>query len=361
MPKLMVESQEIPSATVPVRWCVTKDEVEALKKAEALNPHILLVVMSGSRETRYLLPLNQMMEYLQFFKPGPSQVFASIVWYCTGKAGKLQDLYLARKDDRYRNTVLNGEHDGLLEPQYLGYKHLGFDRLELVLPSELFAKEPPQWEQRWVNLWFETKPRDECQYRRRRILAYTIQPPAVLLWLTGLLGWRWLAAAFQLLLLCRRGVNLKPLVHPWRYKTEDIWDRAGETIFWREVGRRGEELPLLFLLPFAPIWPLVILLGLGLLYLRNPALLIWEIAAIIFGCSVGLMVLGTVLLFVSPALLRKLEEKQKAKWRKAQADYEELLCNGCSEVSFRALPPERQTIYLRFQDLKARVCQPFAR
>ena len=38
-----------------------------------------------------------------------------------------------------------------------------------------------------------------------------------------------------------------------------------------------------------------------------------------------------------------------------------LVCNGDFTPQLSALPKDRQTIYLRFQDFKAKVCKPFAR
>jgi len=52
---------------------------------------------------------------------------------------------------------------------------------EFEVPEELFARKPETktsklvW--KWANLWFDSDPIDECDYRRRKILAFTLQPP----------------------------------------------------------------------------------------------------------------------------------------------------------------------------------------
>ncbi|MEK7565239.1 MAG: hypothetical protein AAB501_03320 [Patescibacteria group bacterium] len=52
--------------------------------------------------------------------------------------------------------------------------------VDFVVPEQLFAEKPRNrfenaiWS--WVNLWFDGEPNDECDYRRRKIFAFTLQP-----------------------------------------------------------------------------------------------------------------------------------------------------------------------------------------
>lgn len=45
-----------------------------------------------------------------------------------------------------------------------------------------------------------------------------------------------------------------------------------------------------------------------------------------------------------------------------ETEFEPLLCDGRDlKPSIADLPPERRTVHLRFLDLKAKVCRPFAK
>ena len=59
------------------------------------------------------------------------------------------------------------------------------------------------------------------------------------------------------------------------------------------------------------------------------------------------------------------EKAKKAEQKRRDEEFakelEQLSCSNASrEVSVAALPKERQTVYLRFQNLKSKVCRPFA-
>ena len=186
--KLIVSSEEVGSPTVPLRWCITPDEVQHLKQEKMLNPHLLLVAIHGDWEVdRQLVPLSQMLTYVTFSRSGKNRLAACIVSN-SESVKELKKRYLGK--DEYGHYNCNVFEDGRLQ---VGYAQTG---VTVQVAKEFFAKEPAAWERFWVNLWFETRQRDQCQFRRRRMLAYSIQPPLVLLYVTAKILFRFLAAFF---------------------------------------------------------------------------------------------------------------------------------------------------------------------
>ena len=103
---------------------------------------------------------------------------------------------------------------------------LEFAEIAVVVPTGVFAPEPSEWEKRWVNLWYVNEPLNQCQFRKRRITAYTIQPILVALWLIAKPIICIVAGIFCLLLwadIAVKELDWRPLFHPWRYKTEMFW------------------------------------------------------------------------------------------------------------------------------------------
>ena len=101
------------------------------------------------------------------------------------------------------NDMDNKKRQHLLEKQYAGYENkLYFESIQslelndqvayceaiISVPEEFFAKKPETafgkaiWS--WTNAWYRLKPVDQCEYRKRKIVAFTIKP---ILWVIGLL------------------------------------------------------------------------------------------------------------------------------------------------------------------------------
>ncbi len=63
---------------------------------------------------------------------------------------------------------------------------VGYCEKIVAVPKELFAEKPKTaWSKAiwsWVNSWHKLAPVDECEYRNRKIFAFTIKP---ILWLLG--------------------------------------------------------------------------------------------------------------------------------------------------------------------------------
>jgi len=373
MLKLIIEEkdQKVQSATVPLRWCVDKRDLEALKREKVVNPHVLIVTVANSQEmTRQLAPLDQMMAYVQFRKPGKNTIFAAVITnYRDDNYNDLWKKYLRKKDGHYRTDVIDSEGQFLGQG---GTVDIEYAEIDITVPDDLFAPEPPAWEKKWVNLFFGSSPRDQCEYRKRRIIAYTLQPVLVAIWLI-LKIFIGLAMVILLVLLCgMRGIRFKPLFHPFGDNLTSIWWHRERTVFKPEVGTDYRTLK--FLLPLAPVYWLSVYAVVSLISFALPGKgygygylseAIYP-TILIVGGSMAFLSLFDIIDFLLRIYNAK-QKKSKAEKReyeieqKYEFDLQALACNHADlKPRLDALPKSRRTIYLRFWDLKAKVCRPFA-
>ena len=380
MLKLVIGSKDgrVQNASVPVRWCVDKETLDKLKQEGVINPHILIVTVAplpryyGEENyfvetTRQLISLEQVEEYIQFQKPGKNIVYATIVWSKSGKYSDLWEKYIKREGSRYETDVIIKSGGKFSPPKE---NSVEFAEVEIILPNEVFAKEYPEWLKRWVNRWFRGKPQDQCHFRRRMIVAFTIQPLMLLIKAVSKFVISLMAAVVCVAILGCKKVDLSPLAHPLDGVLDDILDDA-EPIFMRKwKDKQGNEHLKWNLLPLTPIYPLFIFF---LHYIKNPAINYFYGGRHAFG-DVGsslfitiIVVCGSVMLMsvldVLVLFLISLTEKanfvsRKEAIKKYEDEYWELLCDGDLSTEIKRLPPKRRTIHLRFQDLKAKVCKP---
>ena len=414
MLRLFTENPEAVRAVIPVRWCVEKGVLDELKREEVENPYVLLSVEhDGREESRDLVPLSKMLSFVDFLSSGKHVIHASVVWNETGEVKPLRKAVFAPTIDGqgqpvFRREVYARNEDGSVEfsPDYFcGHinnnctiasisKAVG--SLEVNVGSEFFAPEPAKWEKWWVNLWFELPPRNQCFFRRRRFVAYIPQPPAVLLWILFLGILRSLYAGVSLLL-GMRDVHFSPVFHPFKYTIRAVCPRVGEYeqylnnegfaqrgyrkywsarnnfFFTRKDGARRSGW-FFFL---HPLVVLAITAGSYGIYRLNQ----WRLLAMAVLGVIALVLFVFSLTRLLPKLSKKLyewrwtrtsareEDKVVARLAERQRALAEMLSSleplVCDTVALparvSALPRDRQTVSLRFQEFKAAVCKPFAR
>lgn len=380
MLKLIVGAEEgkAQNASVPVRWCTDKNTLERLRALGVLNPHLLLVITYGwarAEKRRYLLPLEQAMEYLQFQTPGRNTIYAAIVWANDGKPSTLWETFMRRENNRYLTDTINDKNGAFYyseDYQDDVFTTTEFAEVDVVVPHEIFAKEPPRWLERWVNLWYETKTRDQCHFRKRMILAFTIQPILVLLWLIlrSLIGIA--AAMFFILLLGLRNIKLEPIIYPWEQNLGWIWGDKKDIIFAREwTDKKGEKHMQRYLLPLRPI----IFVALCIIFFVlsfSPEFDHHYPVEIAFYLSLYMTMMITGFLVICGAIIdaivhlisyipRKALEVKREEYKQKYEEFGYLVCDGGVIPNLEALPPKRRTVHLRFMDLRAKVCKPFAR
>lgn len=391
-------------AVIPIRWCTCQSLFEKLKAEDAKKLYLFLIVVDKyKRESRKLLPLNQAMEYVTFYTPDEHKLFAKVVWDVDGKVGRLRKKLLGvEQNGQYATKVLDYNFQTQKTTLFPSFGGVCPSRgpveplLTVNVAPEFFAKKPPEWLRRWTNWWFETGPRDQCQFRRRCILAFTIQPPIALFWFIGSFLVRLASASFLFFFLGSRGIDFKPVVFLRKYSIEDIWaendgyKRWGAASFFTR-DKKGKERPM-FVRLLSLLIPALIFIPQAIAKLCGQNSHSWlEIGVIAIGVWVGTVALFAVCHFIWKPIAKKreaarlaeandpaaLERERKRKWlaereregalrraREARFDrqYQEMVCPGVPlKASIEALSPSRRTLYLRFNALKKRVCKPFAR
>jgi|GEM_PF-4713272 len=220
---IRIDNPRIATGSVAVSWCVTRELLERLDQQKVDDPQVLIVTApvgerySPSRESRTLAPLKQGLAYAEFHCDGTNRVFAMVVWNSRGRhSSELRDTLLGRKvnwktdlltsnghafttDVNYRFNGLNWFHSGwgiiLLEPEKWDAVELtdglraAVASMDVDVPEGCFAKPPSPREAAWVNHWWRHSPIDQCDYRRRRLWAYSVQPPVMFVnWLIRLVA-----------------------------------------------------------------------------------------------------------------------------------------------------------------------------
>src|SRR3989339_276166 len=399
--KLVTNSDTAGNPTVAIRWCLVPEEIAYLKDNKISNPHIFLVIVNNKKQVdRQLIPISDLMTYVSFRRAGDNMVFATIVW----DINSLKDLrkyYIGKDKYGYKNSFYDKDLDTITDTY--GY---GLDAITVNVSADFFAPEPAEWEKKWVNLWFETKPKDQCQFRKRRILAYTIQPFLVLLYIIWLTLFRALSALFLVVIRTRTKVNFAPIIHPFKNDNEDVWHEslnAGRNIYLRKKDNTEREDYTIAGVLFHPITVIVLSAILLMIDLAGTKIFLgwWSylVGSLVVGVSIIVVVLiifglGDVVKWLAGNIKswrkktskdRRLEKARRQKAKYAQEAKAKKLAEEAKERAIQtnldrlnkefaliscdsgplvpklaALPKEKRTIHLRFLDLKARVCKPFA-
>ena len=211
------ETGEIMNGDVPVRWCVTPALVKELEVNKVTDPHVLLVTADerGREMQRQMVPMTELMTYVRFTKSGSMKLYGFIL---DGSAGRkmLHNAYMRKQGGGYKTEVIYAyygtPYDDLL---------FEFTRTEVTveIPEGVFGKEPSPWMKWFVNLWHSNSGRvvDECHYRRRLILAFTLKWIPVLLWTGFLISGRVLCTGGLILAGYWKGVKFLRSFRPYKY------------------------------------------------------------------------------------------------------------------------------------------------
>ncbi|MCK9567384.1 hypothetical protein M0R72_00375 [Candidatus Pacearchaeota archaeon] len=373
------------TGSIPITWCVDRDWLLNHSRKEL---YVLLSVAppesSGqTAEWRGWAKLSDMMAYVTFYRHGKNRILAWVTdskedidkWMMRSREERggwnLQAMSFPNHWDGDRDvcTYLLAKRWMEESSSYdLGPKAIQ-SHLDVDLPSGCFAPEPSEFEKKWVNFFFRNKAVDQCEFRRRRILAYTVQPIAFVL----------AVILFIVVTLCIQIFNL--MIGKWT-----VWNNFFSSS--AEIDRRIDFLtikkfdPLSWLLIPVP-WLMVAAFTLSKIKCLHFQKWFLLAPAYLLVIPIGFWLL--VLAIVSIEKIKKWAEdrspriraakraaKQKAEdeylarmaiIRKAELEtLELLLCSSGKRITtIKDLPKSKRTIKLRFQGVKARVCKPFAR
>lgn len=169
----------IDNADVPVRWCVTPELIAELERLRIKTPHVILGTMTprGKHEWRTIVPLGDMLAYARFYKAGTMRLFAIIV--------DVNAPYM--KEREYGEFTLVLQRSGKLL-KAAGYNDgltavYASAEADVTIPEGVFGKEPTGWIKWFANLWHgKHKAEDQCEFRRRLIIAFGIKWIFVIGW-----------------------------------------------------------------------------------------------------------------------------------------------------------------------------------
>lgn len=410
-----IDPTGISEANIPVRWCVGPELLELMDQWRVVNPFLLIIVrpyrvegehdgqevrLYDSETARYVVPLTQELQYVSFSRPGNNSIFATIVWGNEGEpawylkramsddgsAHHLLDRYgnFNTVDRSYRNSVAHGDRTPTYYISNVLYETN--DELTVVVPSEMFAKEPPQWLKSYVGKFVGGKAFDQCHFRRRAMFAVPFGviyfPVAYLLRISQLvLG---LAAGW-------RRMHVRSFLHPITYGIDDVTGdvRGRRDSIWLYDKHRN-PLPgyRQVLNPITPLLLALIIFGLGSIHVTRGehiesllGLSWWASLAVSLAvhavpfvlAGVGFVVgAGFTAIAGTPDVERKYKKRQQkadqkharleAKRQATEQALEAMVCRSAArEASVDALPKQKQTIRLKLQATKHRACRPFAR
>ncbi len=367
MLKLFVEHTEADNPTMKVRWCTNAATLAGLKAKGIFTPSILLVVynVESGREYRSIHNIGDLLAFVAFRNSGENRIFAKIVWDTDENTA--YDRFLRTSEKRFVTSVLKRDGSGFLEDIE---ETADAATAKVHVDQRLFPERPFDWQ--YVNSQFRTPAVDQCQFRRRRMVAYTIIP----LFLVTVTVFYLLVTGIVAL-----GTLLVGRVPKWEMVnpiTQPCWGGSLKDIF--------EYQPWYFKkwysVAFRPIFPLAAII-IGLLFgrLLNATLLSTVLGwtAVVF---ITVATLAVTMYFIgeaydknsrnrrAEALRRKQqeqEEKERAEelkqLRERETEEKRALLALCSLVDDRDpmnIPKPAVTARLRFNGIKRGVCRPFA-
>jgi hypothetical protein len=375
--KLLVTNPEQTDSVTGVRWCLEKSLRDQLRDVPDLFVLLVTLDPSGNEMERQVLPLEQIMTYVQFQRAGNNTLFAAIVHpsiYSNAKRvskillkefrpGFYEHRTIERHERTFRPDWINEEIDGVV--------CVAWCELNVIVPKELFAKEPPAWLSAWVNKFAGSKPRDRCVFRKRMLFAFTLQPILMAVWAIMCpplrLFWWVLGVFFGM-----RDLRFSPVFHPFRKYFDDIWSGhpfSSDSVFMCD--KDGNDRSLWFILVYPPF---LTVLGLGLTVIAETlgaATLL--VAFLLLPTSLGVIVVAVIMIsWLSQlsgkvevvSLKRRVQAARLLHQEKLKFQQKSMELLGCESeprtIDLHGIPRQHRTVWLRFQSLKAKVCRPFA-
>jgi hypothetical protein len=213
-------SDMLESATIPVKWHFSEEIINA-------DPQCVVIVdsdmsyesfkengMLGASGHKYVHIFNKpsdLVGYVPVYRPGFHQFLVLVL--CGDREKCMQEVENVRRRTFYygqveRGRIKNSDSDVSQDAARIYAKSVAFEA-----PGELFARRPESGFQKmvwnWSNRWFDKEPIDQCEYRKRRIFAFTLQP---ILFAIGRLvgGMFWTAYGFTGIILLAL-VGLRPI------------------------------------------------------------------------------------------------------------------------------------------------------
>ncbi len=388
--EIHVPNTNVQDGSAPISWCVTPGFVEELSAANVADPYVFIIVtpLEGHaevKERRYAVPMGSMMAYVEFSGYGKNRVYAFVAAQ-SERRKFFEPLSYSRWMRRY---VYQSYDDDVLR---LIPDCAGRTWIDVMVPENAFAKEPPEWLAAWVNWRYDLPPIDSCEFQRR---LYGFAAHIQFVMFAVLMAIRVVIYTVMKLSLIEN-VSAQPILHPLRHDLADLEDKAnGEFVFlpskWLKVNWAIwylPSLPSIMLLLTIFLWPLT---GIALALSFSAE---WALGWAVLVTSIALVVKAWRLLgrkirprSNSEDMLRSArlqakkaerlahrdatrnraieEEAQRLYWYKSAEAVAPLICTPDKPkaplTSVADLPSERRTVWLRIAEYKASSCRPYAK
>ncbi|MCZ2224697.1 MAG: hypothetical protein LC122_13825 [Chitinophagales bacterium] len=349
---LNLADKDVTGGNIAVSWCLSKELIEELVDSGAQDPSVVIVIApegdsyDSSKELRKVVPLRDLVAYVDFRYPGKNKIWGFI---SKRNVKIISNRYLERYSRGYSYDILS--NDGTEYARSFIVNHWDYVSLPISvdIPKECFAPEPSQFEKDWV-MWLNTsKAFDQCEFRRKRLFAYTVQP--VLFLINMFVKFVFFVAG---LMICSKNLNLKWLIHPLAYDIAECFEFIGESALIRDSQNFFKRY--------------------GLLLISPPALILYFALWYFNVAWIGLISLAAIIVCVSLVplffwLVSKVKDSQfsadeneaEVPWYSNQEEANLLLCSA-NEVprTYKTVPKNHKSIRLTFQHIKSKVCRPYA-
>lgn len=374
MLELHITDNDVSNGSIAVGWCVDKETLNELNEKGIKNPVLVLMTAPKTgydpdseenfdssygkkREYRKVVPLKDLVAYVEFKSSGQNIIWGFIA------TDQVSDYSLRKVKSYYYDREANGYFNDIwdywdCEPGRR-YKDSTFtaQALEVDVPQEVFAKEPPEWEKNWVNKLYRHEPVDQCEYRRRRLFAYTLQP----IWF-GIIGIVFILFQIVLplllgLLIGARNLSLKIFTDPEGHGGMHVFKEG--SIF---INEEAEGWRRYLRLPFMPL-VLIALAGLG--YILFKAHVFASVASVVLSILTFIAVVYGVVYLLSNIVewvVQHYLNKDDPAWFFQEGEMDLITCSGRKKpYKVSELPSHHRSISLRFQEVKSKICRPFSR
>ncbi len=337
--ELRLAETKTATGSIPITWCIDR---EWLLEHNNTKYYVLLCSAPPNErginaEWRGYAKLSDLAAYITFYRPGPNRILACL--------GDKSDVEIWMDRNRYNNSgwgldAINFYSDFLLDSRWA--RHLN-SYIDLDLPKECFAKEPSVTEKKWVNFFFRQKAVDQCEFRRRRILAYTVQPIAFLVFAV-------------LYIACIAFIQITSLM-------------IGKWCVWEDLGTMGAEIKTKK--EFLKVKKIgnFDMGAFNWVFVPTPIIITLSIVAISFTHNMAWLIVLPLILLWLPLVFgicligeRFLKKPAKKVFYQDISKLEPLLCSSSKKiVSIKDIPIYKRPIKLQFQGIKSKVCKPFSR
>lgn len=354
-------------STVAVRWCIDPRLAEYLRAHPGEQPWLVISDFAhiGGTTTqemlRWLVPLDQLMTYISFRRPGKHTLAAFVL---LGSRPNVERRVLSKHSHHSYENMLFGDHyhdtaqslDERLNRVRIEVAYGDFGdavlsgmkvasrvaELDVEVPKGLFAKEPPKWVRNYVGIFFKYRPEDQCHLRKRMIFTGPLLPfvasASFLLRLVALI-WSLLAAGR-----CYPKYLLKPFSTHIKSTSVEL----------DEIEEKWESKPWTAPGFWLVVVPCMLLLLATLIMNWRWTLLGMAVLACIFVYAYGRT--------EYKKRTKKQQDSKSRSWQLKDDAFQALICQPGNDygASLSALPRNKRTVKLRFANLKTKVCRPFA-